>query len=775
MGIFSPKNSDPTRELYDRIAETLDRYRDEKTRALYRMVTEYYNHPERSVIKPVALFLEVVDTIMNNQISFNRANWLDAVKYGELIYPHMFMLEEDTQDFDALAKVYISMFGPYNVVYARMFIPKLFHLFTDKINYCRWILSIEDKDGLTSTRRGVISEFAIKIRSFCMDEDVFTASLIRLTSRILEGEDPKAAAEREYATLRRMSGVYNVSEERILLAEQKIDAVQAATTKLQDSLKLSEDRAEMLNGLSERITKDVKTFCDDEVSNVKATLSSLREDIKRIHTEFTESQRRSVLAEKDELVNSIISESQNGLRELKGQADTIIKDARRDLLRLNRESTETVNRVENYVKNNERIKDILADDTFSQQLNDKIDKLMEMYESRMAAGEMPMPVVAAPTQGTGRTVIVERPAAPAGEGRPYAPAEGPAGQPPMPPEGRPPMPPEGTDMPVPPVILHNWMNEANYEPSVLLDENIAFDERYRIAMKRKQDMMNHGVHFHAMFDDVLIAVMENANPYLIGPSGCGKTFMVQQIAQILDVESVDIGYINEEYDILGFQTANGGYSCPNFYRCYKYGKIAFCDELDNGNSRATVKLNSFLSDTTNGAYDFPHGERVMRHPNFRIIAAGNTTGNGADANYNTREKIEESVQQRFTPVFVGYDNEVEKSILGDYTDWYRFVVAFRDATTAWSKLSRAAAPGIITTRDVTRIRKYLDHNSFPDEKIIEYEFVQTKDPEYLAFLAKELSREYGKKDADPGCIELIRVFVQRASDIVEGRDISRLF
>ncbi|MBO4324937.1 MAG: AAA family ATPase [Lachnospiraceae bacterium] len=769
MGIFSSKNADPTKDLYERIIEKLERYKDEKTRALYRMVYDYYNHPEHSVIKPVTLFLEAVDTVMNNEISFNRSIWFEAVKYGELIYPHMFLLGEDTEDFDALAQVYISMFGPYNVVYARMFIPKLFHLFTDKINYCRWIMSIEDKDGLTSTRRGVISEFAVRIRSFCVDEDVFTATLIRLTQRILEGEDPKPAAEREYATLRRMSGVYNVSEERILLAEQKIDAVQAATTKLQDSLKLSEERAELLSGLSERVTKDVKSFCDDEVTNVKATLGTYREDIKRIHSEFTESQRRSVLAEKDELVNSVISESQNGLRELKSQADTIIQDARRDLLRLNRESTEAVNRVENYVKNNERIKDILADDTFSQQLNDKIDKLMEMYESRMAAGDMPTPVVAAPVQGQPRTVIVERPAAPAQEGRPYAPV-------PEGPDGRPPMPPEGPDgMPVPPVVMHNWMTEATCEPSVLLDENVPFADRYRIAMKRKQDMMNKGVHFHAMFDDVLTAVMENANPYLIGPSGCGKTFMVQQIADILDVESVDIGYINEEYDILGFQTANGGYSCPNFYRCYKYGKIAFCDELDNGNSRATVKLNSFLSDSTNGAYDFPHGERVMRHPNFRIIAAGNTTGNGADANYNTREKIEESVQQRFTPIFVGYDNEVEKSILGDFTDWYRFVVAFRDATTAWSKLSRAAAPGIITTRDVTRIRKYLDHNSFPDEKIIEYEFVQTKDPEYLAFLAKELSREYGKKDSDPGCIELIRIFIKRASDIIEGRDTSRLF
>ena len=243
-----------------------------------------------------------------------------------------------------------------------------------------------------------------------------------------------------------------------------------------------------------------------------------------------------------------------------------------------------------------------------------------------------------------------------------------------------------------------------------------------------------------MFDDVLIAVMENSNPYLIGPSGCGKTFMVSQIARILGMDFIDIGYINEEYDILGFQTANGGYSRPNFYRCYKYGKIAFCDELDNGNSRATVKLNSFLSNLKDASYSFPNGENVRRHPNFRIIGAGNTDGNGADSNYNSREKIEESVQQIFTPIYIGYDNEVEKKILADYPDWYSFLVLFRMATDEWGRNNYGDAPGIITTRDATRIKKYRDNNSFDMEKILEYEFIQTKDITYLAFIEDHIRK-----------------------------------
>ena len=290
-------------------------------------------------------------------------------------------------------------------------------------------------------------------------------------------------------------------------------------------------------------------------------------------------------------------------------------------------------------------------------------------------------------------------------------------------------------------------------------------------MKAKETMASEGVLFHKMFDDVLTAVMENANPYLIGPSGCGKTFMVSQIAAILELEHVDIGYINEEYDILGFQTAAGGYSKPNFYRCYKYGKIAFCDELDNGNSRATVKLNSFLSNTEEASYSFPNGENVPRHPNFRIVAAGNTVGNGADANYNSREKIEESVQQRFTPIYVGYDNRMEEAIMKDHPDWFEFLVAFRAATDAYAKYIHAGASGIITTRDASRICRYLDNGSFTAKKIVEYEFIQTKDEDYLEYLDKQL-RDRMAKMSKP-CLEIYKLFHERAQEIINGRDTVR--
>ncbi|MBR3526067.1 MAG: AAA family ATPase, partial [Lachnospiraceae bacterium] len=298
----------------------------------------------------------------------------------------------------------------------------------------------------------------------------------------------------------------------------------------------------------------------------------------------------------------------------------------------------------------------------------------------------------------------------------------------------------------------------------LLDWNVPFQDRFALVMKEKERRMERGELFHAMFDDVITAVMENVNPYLIGPSGCGKTFMVKQVGELLGLDCTDIGYINEEYDILGYVTAGGTYNESNFYRLYKYGGIVFCDELDNGNSKATVKLNSFLTNQKNSYYHFPGGERVERHPNFRVIAAGNTDGSGADTNYSTREKIEESVLQRMIPIYMDYDNRVEEQILKDYPDWFEFGCAFRKATDEWEKACGIPAQGIFTTRDAYRIRQYLENSSFSNEKIMNYEFVQTKEAEYLGFLQEKLS---GFISESSGAYALYRLFVKLAEAIRE--------
>ena len=763
MGLFSKKVTDKESAKANELCDFLKEHVNGKCKRLWQDIRDYEYNPLKCIIRPFELYLDVVEATIKNSVDFSEEKWLDAVRYGEEIYPHIFFMEEQTPGFEELQAIFLEMFDIGGVISKQMFIPKIYHLFSSKMNYIRWTKGLDAKRYGTKEREA-ITDYGTQIRPYCQDEDIFSAALWRFTDRIMNGEKPEEVMREEYGNVCKMVGIYNVSEERIMLAEQKIDAMQAATSRLQDSLALSEERAKTLSELSQNTVRDVQNFCDGEMTRAKVKVDNLMQTMNRNHDEFVESQRRAILADKDDIVNKVIADSQKEISELRKVVDQMVRNARSEILRASRESGDVISKLDAYFQDSERIKDMLADAEMTKQLNERIDKLMVLSERDLTPP--PAPVQAAPVQAPVQPVYVQRPAPMPGQPVPV-----PGQQPPVSMPGQ--MPDEfaeTADM----SVTDPFQDVMDFQPIYLLDENVPFGDRYAEAMARKRELEKQGMHFHHMFDDVITAVMENANPYMIGPSGCGKTYMVQQIALILEMESIDIGYINEEYDILGFMTANGGYSRPNFYRCYKYGKIAFCDELDNGNSRATVKLNSFLSNTSNAAYNFPNGERVMRHPNFRIIAAGNTTGNGADINYNTREKIEESVQQRFTPIFVGYDNEVERSILGTYQDWYEFVVAFRMATNAWSRFTHFSAAGIITTRDVTRIRKYLDNRSFSKEKIIEYEFIQTKDAEYLAFLAKEIASEIRKGEYSDGCRKLYSIFADRVTEIRSGKDTKRL-
>ena len=748
MGIFSWIRTESDYNRAERLKTELKMKNTVQSQYLERRISHYSEEEGAQVIRPFSLFLDVVEMVMKNP-DFEGDAARDALVYGGELYSHVFYMGERTPGYEQLCDFFVELFDVGGVVSRRFFIPGLYNLFFEPMNYLRLARELSAGRRLDKEKQYIL-DFALKIRGYCTNEEMFTAAMAAYITRILSWEDPATVAEESYENFRHLAGIYTVSEERIATAEQKIDTVEIATERLAEALALSEERMKAASELSESTLRTIKNFSDREVTRATTRVRSLREEMERSHEDFMQTQRMSVLADKDALVNSVISESEERLAGLRRDAGEIVAGTREEILRANREAATVIAKTETYFQDNSQIREVLDNAEESRLLNEKISRLMILNESSI-----------------GRAIGVTAGQKPAEGGRNGAPgAAGPddAGEPCEP----------AADIPDEPEIPGTADADEDREilpVSPLLDPSIAFTTRYERAMKAKEEMEKQGVLFHRMFDDVLTAVMENSNPYLIGPSGCGKTYMVRQIAEILGIPHIDIGYINEEYDILGFQTANGGYSRPNFYRCYKYGKIAFCDELDNGNSRATVKLNSFLSNTENVSYSFPNGENVPRHPNFRIVAAGNTTGNGADANYNSREKIEESVQQRFLPIYVGYDNRMEEAIMADHPEWFQFLAAFRASTDAWAKYTHAGASGIITTRDATKICQYLDNGSFTPKKIVEYSFIQTKDEEYLEFLDKHLRDRMGGMKKP--CAEIYKLFHERAVEIISGKDTIR--
>ena len=97
----------------------------------------------------------------------------------------------------------------------------------------------------------------------------------------------------------------------------------------------------------------------------------------------------------------------------------------------------------------------------------------------------------------------------------------------------------------------------------------------------------------------------------------------------------------------------------------------FLDELDASILEVLVILNA-----ANRYFDFPTG-KVTAHKNFRLIAAGNTTGTGSDSVYSGRYCLDGASLDRFAQI--PYSEKIEKAVTMDDEKLIQFCHAYRKA------------------------------------------------------------------------------------------------
>lgn len=180
--------------------------------------------------------------------------------------------------------------------------------------------------------------------------------------------------------------------------------------------------------------------------------------------------------------------------------------------------------------------------------------------------------------------------------------------------------------------------------------------------------------FHSKFEHILQLVTVNIPTLLVGPAGSGKNHTLEQVAESLGLDFWFSNAITQEFKLTGFIDANGKYHETQFYKAFKNGGLFFLDELDASIPEVLLILNSAIA---NRYFDFPTG-RVEAHEDFRVVAAANTMGTGADNLYTGRNQLDAATIDRFAQVMFDYDNEVEKQ-LSSNDDLFTFVTKARDA------------------------------------------------------------------------------------------------
>ena len=236
----------------------------------------------------------------------------------------------------------------------------------------------------------------------------------------------------------------------------------------------------------------------------------------------------------------------------------------------------------------------------------------------------------------------------------------------------------------------------------------------------------HGV-LHAQFDNVLHLVSKNIPVFLVGPAGSGKNVLCKQVAEALGLKFYFTNAVTQEYKLTGFTDAMGNYQPTQFYKAFTEGGLFMLDEMDASIPEVLNILNAAIA---NKYFDFPAPIGYKEaHPDFRVVAAGNTTGHGADYQYVGRNQLDAASLDRFLPIPVDYCKEIEDSLAGS-TMLADFCRAFRDA-------AKKVGVGIIVSyRAISNLANVLDVMSVEDA--IRYCLVKDLEKDDVNLITNEL-------------------------------------
>lgn len=181
---------------------------------------------------------------------------------------------------------------------------------------------------------------------------------------------------------------------------------------------------------------------------------------------------------------------------------------------------------------------------------------------------------------------------------------------------------------------------------------------------------------HEAFEKVLKLVNLDIPVFLSGAAGTGKNVICKQVAEALNLNFYFTNAVTQEYQLKGFIDANGTFHETQFYKAFTQGGLFFLDEMDGSIPETLIILNAAIA---NRYFDFPTG-KIEAHPDFRVIAAGNTVGTGADIEYTGRFQLDASSLDRFALIEVDYSPAIENGVTGGNKELCDFARMFRKIT-----------------------------------------------------------------------------------------------
>ena len=247
-------------------------------------------------------------------------------------------------------------------------------------------------------------------------------------------------------------------------------------------------------------------------------------------------------------------------------------------------------------------------------------------------------------------------------------------------------------------------NITEYVKGFIADTYGTIQRKVELVMPKSKVVLEGAIH-HA-FETVLAFVVNDEPVYLVGPAGTGKNVICNQVAKSLGLDFYFSNAITQEYKLTGFTDAMGNFHETQFYKAFKNGGLFMLDEMDGSIPDVLIILNAAIA---NRYFDFPAPiGKVEAHKDFRIIAAGNTFGYGASAQYTGRKVLDGASLDRFALVEVDYDKAIELAC----ADGDELLVKFCNAVRKGCQ--KIGLEVIVSYRSITRIKKLQQMLSLED-------------------------------------------------------------
>lgn len=654
-----------------------------------------------------------IDTLIRVLIVIINSDFIDyedfekhIIQAGKIYHK---VVDINKDDYEKNKERFIDDFiGDQGIIYNELYDDSLFSIFKNKEDYFD-IMNIIKNNPLLVKNFETIKIYIQSVSKYCLNQDVLKRDIISYLSgyeTVLE-EDYKKYNEECLKEAQKRVGIYSLSPKELALVDTKLRRVEGYLEQFDIYMTSIKDEKKTLNSLVTESKKEIKREKDDSLNRLRQLIEAEKKLLMEKLDSYLIDLEELMKSKSDETFRQVIETYKKQIEEFKGLFKGYSLAASKDLLAIQNATEESIKALQSYVTNEPQLQQLLTKAQEQNQVREKIVQLVAKEEELLNVAKL---------EDTKEQVIIP-----------------------------------GYDRVMVPYRHMILPEQIPTGIITALDERIPFDQRIQAIENKIKNNEAQGEIYHKKVEQIVIDIMEGDWPYLWGPSGTGKSHMVKQVADLLGMSFMKAGKITEPHSILGYNDPQGRYRITPTFIAALYGHLLSLDEFDNGNPDTQVVLNDIYSELLNKINNpdevcevmFGDDIPVNIHPNFRMIAAGNTSGEGENSVFSSRGKIDESIQERMTPIYIDYDNRVEEQILKDYPSWYKFFIDFREACSNFATNNGLEAPqGTTTTRDAAAIKKYVDHNSKSIDQIIAERFIQIKDSEYRKALGKKIAEIY---------------------------------